>query len=370
MQLTALDYARMGADTLIKRFAVEQLPPAGRFHYHQGVFLSGVDRTYRLSGEKKYDDYIRAWLDFHIDENGGIPTCHGDQFDDMQPAILLFDRLKEGGERYKEVLDRFCGIVEQWPKNARGGFWHKFFRKNQMWLDTLYMIGPLMSRYARDFEKPYFYEILYQQMLLMRENMADPATGLLYHAWDDSREAEWANPATGLSSEFWGRAIGWYAVAVVDILDDLPPDHPRRDAFIASGQALIKAVFRYQDQKTGRFYQLVNRGGETGNWLENSCTCLYVYALAKAIQKGFMDKSFAPQMLAGYQGVIDTLRIENGDLILPFVCIGTGVGDKQFYFDRPSIENDLHGMGAFLLMCTQVHAALLQEPGIDPANMS
>lgn len=358
MTKTPLDYAKQGADTLIRKFSVDLLPPAGRFHYHQGVFLSGVERTFKLCGEEKYINYIKAWLDSLIDEKGQIPSVKDDQFDDMQPAILLFDLYKKGNEeRYKIVLDRFAEVVDMWPKNARGGFWHKFFRQNQMWLDTLYMIGPFMVMYADMFDKPYFYEVIYQNMNLMRQNMTDEKTGLLYHAWDDSKAVDWANPITGTSSEFWGRAIGWYAVSIMDILDYIPADHPRRAEFISAEQDILKALVQYQDEKTGLWYQLVNRVGEKGNWLENSCSCLYTYALAKAIEKGIVDKSYAANMQRGYQGVIDTLTFEGEDLILSNVCIGTGVGDMQFYFDRPTVANDLHGMGAFLLMCTQVQSA-------------
>ncbi len=358
MYKTPLDYAKQGADTLLSKYTVDTLPPAGRFHYHQGVFLSGVQRTFNLSKEQKYGDYIKQWLDFHIDENGRIPTCHDDQFDDMQPAILLFDLYKETKEeRYKTVLDHFAQVVDMWPKNAKGGFWHKFFRHNQMWLDTLYMIGPFMAMYADMFHKPYFYEVIFQNMNLMRQNMTDPKTGLLFHAWDDSKVEAWASPITGTSSEFWGRAIGWYAVSIMDILDYIPSDHPRRAEFISAQRDILNALIRYQDKETGLWHQLVNRVGQEGNWLENSCSCLYTYALAKAMEKGILDISYAPYMQKGFKGVIDTLDFQGEDLLLSKVCIGTGVGDMQFYFDRPTVTNDLHGMGAFLLMCTQVQSA-------------
>lgn len=355
MNQTALDFAIMGADTLLRKFSVQTLPPAGRFHYHQGVFLSGVQRTYNLSKAERFSDYIKSWLDFHIDDKGHIPSCHGDQFDDMQPAILLFDLYaKTHEERYKTVLDRFADIVERWPKNAKGGFWHKFDRRNQMWLDTLYMIGPFMTMYAKAFDKPYFYETIYSQMNLMRTYMTDKKTGLLYHAWDDSKVIGFANPKTGTSSEFWGRAIGWYAVSILDMLDDIPPDHALREAFVSAERDILNALIRYQDKETGRWYQLVNRVGQKGNWLENSCSCLYTYSLAKAVKTGVLDNSYLPYMEKGYQGVIDTTTFEGEDLILSDICIGTGVGDMQFYFDRPTVQNDLHGMGAFLLMCTEV----------------
>jgi len=353
----ALDYAKMGADTIMRKFSVEELPPVNRFHYHQGVYLSGVERTYILSGEKKYYDYIKNWMDHHIDENGKIKyDNNGLQFDDMMPSIMLFNLYNElKDERYKKVLDGFSLLVDMWPTNAKGGFWHKDIRPNQMWLDGLYMIGPYCVMYAEYFNKPYYFEIVYQQMNLMRRNMTDPKTGLLYHAWDDSKMIEWCDKKTGLSGEFWGRAIGWYAVAVMDILDFFPEDHRRRHEFVNAGLDIINALVRFQDNKSGLWHQVVDKGDRQDNWLETSCSCLYTYAIAKAVKKGFLHKSYAKYIHSSYEGIIKSLNFKGDDLIISDICIGTGVGDYKFYIERPRVENDLHGMGAFLLMCTEYY---------------
>jgi unsaturated rhamnogalacturonyl hydrolase len=360
---TALDYAKMGADTLIRKFPVGELPPKNRFHYHQGVFLSGVERTYLLSGDKKYYTYIKDWNDYYIDGKGEIRYSDNvRQFDDMQPAILLFNLYKETkDERYKKVLDDFAPVVEMWPTNAQGGFWHKYDRANQMWLDGLYMIGPYCAMYAHHFNtKHYFYETIYQQMNLMRRNMTDPKTGLLYHAWDDSKLIDWADKKTGLSAEFWGRAIGWYAVAIMDILDFIPADHPRRQEFISAELDIINALVRIQDEETGLWFQVVDKGDDPRNWRETSCSSLYTYAIAKAIKKGHLHKSYARYIHKAYQGIIKGLTFEGENLIVSNVCIGTGVGDYEFYLKRPTVANDLHGMGAFLLMCTEYYDACKQ----------
>jgi len=356
---TALDYAKQGCDTLIRKFSIKELPPANRYHYHQGVFLSGMERTYFLSKDEKYYNYIKDWHDQFIEEDGTMPLmkeleAENLQFDDMQPAIMLFHLYeKTGDEKYKRVLDRFAPIVEQWPTNARGGFWHKYKSKNQMWLDGLYMIGPYAAMYAKHFDKPYFFETMYQQMNLMRRNITDPKTGLLYHAWDDSKEAAWADADTGLSEEFWGRAIGWYAVAILDILDYLPENHPRRQEFIDAELDIVNALIKFQDEKTGLYYQVVNRGDDPNNWHETSCTSLFTYAISKAIKKGLLDESYASYAHKGYQGVINSLTFEGEDLIVSNICVGTGVGPYDFYLKRPTVANDLHGMGAFVLMCTE-----------------
>jgi unsaturated rhamnogalacturonyl hydrolase len=355
---SALDYAKMGADTLIRKYTADKLPPEKQFLYHQGVFLSGMERIYLLSGDKKYHQYIKDWVDHYIDEEGKVRFVnYAPQFDYMQPSILLFRLYKESGEnRYKKVLDTFAPMVEMWPTNARGGFWHKYEHPNQMWLDGLYMIGPFSVMYAHHFNtKPYFFETVYQQMNLMRRNMTDPKTGLLYHAWDDSKTEDWADKTSGLSSEFWGRAMGWYAVAIMDILDYLPSDQPRRHEFKNAAIDIINALLRFQDEESGMWFQVVDKGGEAGNWIETSCSCLFTYAIAKAIKTGLLHPSYMKPLRRAYEGIINSLTFENDDLIVDNVCIGTCVGDYQFYIDRPVVKNDLHGMGAFLLMCTEYH---------------
>ena len=355
--MTALEYAKKGANTLINTYSVSELPPKDRFHYHQGVFLSGIERIYLLSGERKYYNYIKDWIDYYVNEKGQIRfDVHARQFDDMQPAILLFNLFRETGDkRYRKVLDDFAPIVEMWPTNAQGGFWHKYDRPNQMWLDGLYMIGPYSVMYASSFGKTYFYETIYQQMNLMRRNMTDPNTGLLYHAWDDSREEDWADKRTGLSSEFWGRAIGWYAVAIMDVLDYLPENHPRRQEFISAGLDIINALVRFQDEESGLWFQIVDKGEKKDNWLETSCSSLYTYAIAKAIKKGFLHKSYSKYIKRAYEGIIKSLDFEGENLIISNICVGTGIGDYDFYIQRPTVKNDLHGMGAFILMCTEYY---------------
>jgi unsaturated rhamnogalacturonyl hydrolase len=361
----ALDYAKLGADTLIRKYTAVELPPKNQFLYHQGVFLAGVERLRLLSGEKKYYDYIKDWCDLYIDSDGNILHSEAGQFDYIQPAILLFSLYKDTGDtRYKKALDSVVPLVEQWPCNARGGYWHKSHRKNQMWLDSLYMIGPFQAMYARNFDKPYFYEKVYRQMDLMRRNMTDPRTGLLYHAWDDSAEVEWADKITGLSDEFWGRAIGWYAVAILEILDYLPEDDPRRRDFIDAELAILNALVRFQDQGSGLWYQVVDKGDDPRNWHETSCSCLFAYAIAKAAKKGLVHKAWLRHAEHAYRGVIEhSVSLEGnspegGELLLSGICVGTNVGDYEHYLKRPTVVNDLHGMGAFLFMCTEYYNAV------------
>ncbi len=351
--ISPLGYAEKACETLMRKFQPDQLPPVGRFHYHQGVFLSGMQNTYRLTGNRKYFDYIKGWVDSIIWEDGSIHQFDPGQMDDIQPAILLFQLYKETkDERYTKALATLIDAMDKYPKCKCGGFWHKSHLPYQMWLDGLYMGGPLLAEYGATFNKPEYLEIPVFQIQMMEKNTKDPKTGLWYHAWDESREASWADKETGLSPEFWGRSIGWVPIAILDVLQFLPKDHPQRGDLERIIRELMTAVAKYQDEETGLWYQVVDKGGMEGNWLESSCTCLYAAAIKRAVEAGIMDKSFLPVAEKGYTGIINRLKEDEKGLIIDNVCVGTGVGGYKHYCDRPTSANDLHGVGAFLLMCT------------------
>lgn len=349
-----LDYAKAACDTMMRKFSAEELPPKGGFHYHQGVFLSGVYETYKQCGEEKYFQYMKNWVDSIIDDNGTILKFNRGTLDDMQAGILLYPLLERTGrEKYRRALNTLLKNVKSFPCNKDGGFWHKECFPEQMWLDGLYMVGPLCAEYAQRFGKKEFFDIAAEQALLMREKTEDKKTGLWYHAWDCSKQESWADPVTGLSPEFWGRSMGWVPVAILNELDFMPADYEKREELEALIRDLLQALCRFQSEE-GRWYQVVNKGDQPGNWLENSCSCLYVAAICKAVRKGILEDSYLTQAERGYLGVIRSLEFAGEDILIGEVCIGTGVGDYRHYCERPVAVNDLHGVGAFLIMCTEM----------------
>ncbi len=359
---TAIDCGAAGAATIMKKYSPETLPPSDRFHYHQGVFLTGLWELYSVTGDTKYFDYIKAWVDFNVKEDGSVPSAHLDEFDDMQPAVLLINLYDAtGDERYKTALDAIIEAARRSPKNAAGGFWHKRHLKNQMWLDCMYMMGLLLTKYALRFDEPYLIEVVSRQMELMYEHMRDPKTGLLYHAWDISRAARWADPVTGCSPAHWGRAMGWFTVAAAEIACLLPKTHSYRPRAAEIAVKTAAAAARYQDETTGLWYQVTDKGADKRNWFETSCSALFVYAMARLRGNDIVDDCFDDNIRKGYEGVISRTKTENGLLTLDGVCIGTGVGDESFYFSRPTVSTDLHGMGAFVLMCAQLGKNELQK---------
>ncbi len=355
---TPLEWAEKACETLMDKFEPEQLPPE-RFHYHQGVFLSGMEKCWQETGKTKYYDYIKAWVDSHILEDGSITKCKTDELDDIQPGVLLYSLYEQtGDERYKKALYELVPLLKSWRTNPSGGFWHKGHYPNQMWLDGLYMAGPITVQFAKTFGESEYADMMANQAILMEKHTKDPVTGLLYHGWDETKEASWADAETGQAPEFWGRAIGWYPVALLEMFEYLPEDHKDKAKLVEILQNLLIALVKYQDPITGLWYQVVDKGDLPDNWLENSCTSLFVHAIAKAVRFGYLDSKYLAYAWKGYQGVIDTLKLdEKGDVVIGNICIGTGIGDYAHYIARPTSENDLHGAGAFILMCVEMSLA-------------
>lgn len=349
-----IDYAIASVETMMRKFPAADLPPRNHFHYHQGVFLSGVFKTYLETGDERYFDYVRNWVNAVVAPDGGIPSADPGQLDDLQPGILLYPLYERThDERYRAALDWIAHTIRDYPRNRVGGFWHKTMPfARQMWLDGLYMGGPVAAQYGAEFGHPEYFDLVAEQALLMREHTEDKANGLYRHAWDPTASAPWADPDTGLAPECWGRSIGWVPVAVLDDLDFIPADHPSRPALEALVRDLLEAVLRVQGPD-GRWWQVVDKPGQAGNWPETSCSCLFVAALCKAVRTGLMPAECLEAARRGYEAVIANLGHEGEDLIVNGVCIGTGVGDYDFYCARPTSANDLHGVGAFLIMATE-----------------
>lgn len=356
---TPLGYAQSACDTMMRRYAAADLPPKGHFHYHQGVFLSGVYKTYQLCGNEAYFSYMKDWIDSVFTEDGRIKNDykHGD-LDDIQPGILLFPLLeKTGDEKYRKCIEFVAAQLPDVPLCKCGGLYHKVSLTGQMWLDGLYMAGPFAAEYAQKFNHPEWLDFMIKEIFLMRDHTRIPEIGLWRHAWDETKTADWCDPETGLAPEYWGRSLGWVPVAVMDVLDQMKPEDAHYEELRALVKDLLTALLKYQSAD-GRWYQVVDKADRPDNWPENSCTCLFVAALSKAVRQKILPESALDAAQKGYEGVIRSLNWEGSDLLIGNVCVGTGVGGYDFYCSRPCSTNDLHGVGAFLLMCTELQSVL------------
>ncbi len=220
----------------------------------------------------------------------------------------------------------------------------------------MYMSMPFLVRYGVAIhDEKYACDEAAKQLLIYARHLNDPATGLLFHAYDESGAQPWSDPVTHHSPIFWCRAIGWYGMALIEVLEVMSKDHPHREELIKLVRQLADAYTKYQDAATGRWYQVVDKGTTPGNWLETSSSSMYTYTISRAVERGYIGKKYEKTSKAGYAGVLSQLsHDDDGFAHIANICEGTNVGDLAFYFARPKSTDDFHGIGAFLIMNEQL----------------
>ncbi|HSP82746.1 MAG TPA: glycoside hydrolase family 88 protein [Gillisia sp.] len=365
---TAVTYSTWMADSEIKRnpegwtLDFNQKP---KWEYTHGLIMTSMEKLYEATGEEKYLDYIKNFAEFMIDEKGVIKTYKQSDYniDRVQGGRFLIGLYEETGEeRYKIALEELRQQMKEHPRTSEGGFWHKKIYPSQMWLDGLYMGSTFLARYAHAFKKPELFDDVANQFYLMDKYAYTPETGLYHHAWDESKEQRWADPETGLSSNYWGRSIGWFSMAVVDVLDYFPEDHPKRDSLIAIAQKIAEGIVRYQDEETGVWYQVLDQGTREGNYLEASASSMYAYFLLKGVEKGYLDTKFRDAGIKAYEGIIDEFirKDEDGGISLTRVNGVAGLGGDpyrdgsyEYYINEIIRDNDPKGVGPFILASLQ-----------------
>lgn len=337
-----------------------------RWSYEQGVALKGIESVWLNTGDGRYFNFIQQSLDRFVNDDGTIKTFKLEDYnlDNVNEGKLLLTlyRVTEK-EKYKKAADQLREQLKGQPRTHEGGFWHKTIYPYQMWLDGLYMGEPFYAEYAATFHEGAAFDDIANQFIWMELHARDPKTGLLYHGWDESKQQRWANPQTGLSPMFWGRAMGWYAMALVDTLDYFPENHPRRAELIAILKRLAPAIQKYQDAKSGTWYLILDKPGEKGNYLEASAACMFVYALAKGVRRGYLPETYLTVARKGYEGILKEF-IEtdaNGETNLNGTVGGAGLGGNpyrdgtyQYYISEKIVKNDPKGVGAFLMASSEI----------------
>jgi rhamnogalacturonyl hydrolase YesR len=331
----------------------------GSWAYYHAFALLGQYRVYQRTRNSKYLEYIKGWIDAHVDAKGNIDASIS-YLDQILPGNLLLILHRETGlKKYRLAADAIRKVFDTYPRTSDGGFWHSTNLKGQLWLDGTYMALPFLARYGQAYESDTTaYDEAANQLLIYAKHLKHASNGLLYHAYDEQGDPGWANPTTHRSPEFWGRSIGWYGMALVDVLDILPAKHSKRAELIKLVAGLVAAFASFQDTTTGLWYQVVDKGSLKDNWLETSCSCMYVYIISKAIERGYVPaKTYAATGRKGFQGVLTQISLgKDGRTNIKNICVGTGVGDLAYYLARPRKTNEIHGLGAFLVMYEQVLA--------------
>jgi unsaturated rhamnogalacturonyl hydrolase len=332
-----------------------------RWSYDMGVILKGTERVWLNTGNVKYFNYIQKLMDFYVREDGTIKDYKPDEYNidhinNGKLILLLYKVL--GKEKYLKAANLLREQLRTHPRTNEGGFWHKKIYPYQMWLDGLYMGAPFYAEYANLMHEDTAFNDITNQFVWMEQHARDPKTGLLYHAWDESKQQQWANKTTGTSPLFWARAIGWYSNAIVDALDWYPPNHPGRKKLIDILTRLVTAVEKVQDKKTGIWYDILNYDGpgKEKNYFEASASCQLVYAIAKGVRKGYLPESKFSIAKKGYDGIVKQfIKVGNEQINLHGTVTVSGLGGTpyrdgsfEYYMRERVIVNDPKGMGAFI----------------------
>ncbi len=355
------------ADSVIKKHNTlvyyNRISGKEKLQYDVAMLGMAIDRLGSL--DQKYSAYLKNYVDFFVDSAGNvlkynIEEYNLDRINFAKNLITLYKRT--GDQKYILALQKFVLQIENQPRTNSGSFWHKKIYSRQMWLDGSYMADPFIAQYAKEFNKPEWFNMATSHLIQMYERTVDTATGLLFHAWDESKTQTWCNPQTGQSKEFWGRAIGWYLMAIVDVLDYLPENHPEYKRITEILNNVSEALMNVRDPEKHLWYQVLNKGGHPGNYLEASGSCMFIYAFAKGSQNGYLPSEFLKIANDSFDATVREFIIEDDENItITDICGGCGLGGNpyrdgsyEYYVSEKRTNNDPKGVAAFILAAIEL----------------
>ncbi len=338
------------------------------WNYIDGCMMISLIELYKTTGNKKYFDFVKKFIDYYVHEDGTIQGYEVEKYstDDVAETRVLFDLYnftKE--EKYKKAIDLVYTQIKTHPRTKEGNFWHKKIYPNQVWLDGLYMMQPFYARYQTNFNKMDYADIV-NQFKNVRKIMYDPKTGLYFHGYDSERKMFWADPKTGLSKNFWLRSIGWFAVSIVDTCDCMDQQmYDEYNSVKSLLKELVDGLLKYQDQETKMFYQVPNFPGREGNYLETSGSVMISYAILKGVRLGILPERYRQIGVDIFNGTCNKYLSEkpNGDLNVGGICLVAGLGPEnnlrrdgtyEYYISEPVVENDAKGTGPLIMAYTEM----------------
>jgi unsaturated rhamnogalacturonyl hydrolase len=341
--------------------------PKPVWNYTQGLIALAMIRVWKENGNEAYYNYAKAYADHFIGPSGNISGYKAEDYniDCVNSGKFLFDVYeKTKDDRYLKAIMRLRDQLKTQPRTTEGGFWHKQRYPDQMWLDGLYMGAPFLAQYASVTKEVEIFDDVVNQFVTVHKHTYNPTTGLNYHGWDESKQQKWADRMTGCSPNFWGRAMGWYSMALVDVLDYLPTDHPGRSKLLVILNEVASGIKKYQDPKTGLWYQVLDQGNRVGNYLEATASSMFTYSLFKASRKGYISKDFKAIAMKSYNGILESFIQNNGDgtISLTKCCSVAGLGGNpyrdgsyEYYIKEPVRTDDPKGVGPFIMASLEVN---------------
>ena len=322
------------------------------FSWQAGYIMFVLEKLWKATGDQIYFDYIKKYVDMHVDAEGNVQDFNKADLDNYLPGYAIIFMFEQTGlEKYKIAAQKVYEGFKDYPGNSDGSFWHGAWAKHQLWIDGLFMAQIFSVRYGKKIgdRENAFHQATNQIKLGLSHCLKE--NGLLLHGWDESKEASWANKNTGLASEVWSEGLGWVSVLLVDLFDFLPVDHIDYNYLMSVLKNLCYGLKKVQDKATGLWCQVVDKPDLVDNWYETSGTGMFIYLIKKSIEKGYIDQeTFLPVVQTAYEGIIKKGKISEDGVVSIIDCSSIGIMDNYTMYVTQLKEIDTFaGIASFIL---------------------
>jgi unsaturated rhamnogalacturonyl hydrolase len=329
--------------------------------FELGIVLAGMNAVWKATNDAKYLDYVQHGVDHFVQPDGAIASYDSQAYSLNNILIgrqLLTLYRATHQDKYKVAAERLRQQIATQPRTVLGGMWHSRATPNLMLLDDQFMLAPFYAGYAATFHEPQDLDDIVKQFTLLEQHTRDAGTGLMYHGWDQSHTAPWANRNTGTSPNLWARGMGWYLMALVDTLPYVPERDPQYAVLLAMLHRAAAAVERARDPRSSLWYQILNKPGEKENYIESSSVLMFTYAFAKGARLGYLPKPYGTAAVLAWKATgLRFVRVsESGEVkitgTVTHISLGASPADNgsgDYYLHAPLVDDDPKGVGAFLL---------------------
>lgn len=337
---------------------------ASKWSYTTGLLSQAMDDVSIITGDTRFADFAKRTIDSYVAEDGTIHTYKPDEFNiDQINSGKMLQRLyaRDSEPRYRAAIDLLAAQLKDHPRTSEGAFWHKQIYPSQLWLDGVYMGMPFLAGVGVMEGDDHKVEEAAREFSIARSHLRDPESGLYYHAWDEAKQQDWADPETGRSHYVWARGLGWYAMALVDILDVIPADETElREPLLAIIPELAESLVRYQDA-TGTWFQIMDMPTAAGNYREASGSAMFTYFLAKALNNGYLPESYRDAAEKAWAGLVDEFVSVDaaGSMHVNNICMVAGLGfgrngSYRYYMSEPVVSDDPKGLAPVIMAGLQI----------------
>lgn len=335
------------------------------WNYIDGCMMTSLLELYKIRKDKKYLDFVIKYTDYFIEDGKSIKGYNPLNYslDDLSESRILFDLYAYTKEKkYLNAIKYTYTQIFSQPRCYLGNFWHKPRHPHQIWLDGLYMAQPFYMRYETEINNKLNYRDIRHQYENVREYMFNEKDRLYYHGLDASRTIFWADKETGLSKGYWLRALGWFIISLVDVIEYIDPNSEDKEFYIKLFTEAIDGILLYQDKSSKMFWQVPNMGGREGNYLETSGSAMISYAILKGVRLNALSSEYQRIGLDIFDGICRRYLTEGENGInLGGICLLAGLGNDpkrdgsfEYYISEPIVENDAKGVGPFIMAYTEI----------------